>query len=467
MNIDNILGFIIEDQKEIPFSYKDGILTLFHSNIASWKKEKHKCFLNWKIFNYDTWIGEKIFEGICQDDNKVRFCVSEDASTDNGYYSYSVKYVLKYSGMNHNQIRQIELTGKEINYFLEVGYFNKFLHNENSVSATIDFTGLHDLCSYQWKNVDIKASYYLSCELRHKSLTPLKEQARLLIEFSTPQDEIFTLHVCHHFLNLFQYLSYRRDIELFDAKIRGGIENTNDSTGYGILHEVNLSENFANEANKEQERIIKFEEIKKGISKLISAIAEERVYLEHIVPSLRARSTYRIDRIILNFAAFEREFHDIYGVDYGRSEKYITTKNEAIQLLKNEADKHSGDKKKYYKSFATTITKTDNSYEQRLEHALKDCREEMKISIANTYRNEIETKIADFPRRMNALRNDSVHANSNWQIEPININDFSVLEDLIYAIRLKNVGIDTRSIQKCLASLRGYSLPDALTINQK
>ena len=44
MNTDNILGFIIDEQKEIPFSYKDGILTLFHSNIASWKKEKYKCF---------------------------------------------------------------------------------------------------------------------------------------------------------------------------------------------------------------------------------------------------------------------------------------------------------------------------------------------------------------------------------------------------------------------------------------
>ena len=459
MNTDNILGFIIDEQKEIPFSYKDGILTLFHSNIASWKKEKYKCFLNWPKFNIDTWIGEKIFEGICQDDNKIRFCVSENASTDNGYYSYPVKYLMKYDGMHHDQIKQVELKGKEINYFLEVGYFNKFLHNEKSVSATIDFTGLHDLCSYRWKDVDIRASYYSSYELKHKSLTPLKKQAGLLIEFSSLQDEKFTMQVCHHFLNLLQYLSYRRDVEFFDIKIRGGIKTSNGSKGYGILHKVNLSKNFANDVKKEQECIIKFKEIKKGISKLITAIAEERVYLEHIVPDIHARYTYRIDRIILNFAAFEREFSDIYGIDYGRSEKYTSTKKEAIQLLKNEADKHSGDKKKYYKNFAKMITKTDNSYKQRLEHALKDCREEMKFSIANTYMNEIETKLAEFPSRMNDLRNDSVHANFNWQIKPINISDFSILEDLIYAIRLKNVGIDTHSIQKCLANLRGYRLP--------
>lgn len=132
METENILGFIRGDNNDIPFCYKNGRLILMHSSIESWKEEKNRFYSFFDSDGDEEWIGEKYFDGICQDESKIRFYVSELASQDNGYYEYDVKFFVKFRGMEHDKINVIELKGREIDYFLDVGTVNKFISDEKS-----------------------------------------------------------------------------------------------------------------------------------------------------------------------------------------------------------------------------------------------------------------------------------------------------------------------------------------------
>ena len=55
-------------------------------------------------------------------------------------------------------------------------------------------------------------------------------------------------------------------------------------------------------------------------------------------------------------------------------------------------------------------------------------------------------------RRVGKLRNDLAHDKLNWDFEAVQISDIQVVEELIYSIRLKNIGLEPdkarRAIQK-------------------
>lgn len=68
---------------------------------------------------------------------------------------------------------------------------------------------------------------------------------------------------------------------------------------------------------------------------------------------------------------------------------------------------------------------------------------------------KLENKYAD---RMNDLRNNVVHGNLGMTIEVINISDFSALENLLYEMRFKNMGMDLLLIQKSICSIRDYNI---------
>lgn len=70
----------------------------------------------------------------------------------------------------------------------------------------------------------------------------------------------------------------------------------------------------------------------------------------------------------------------------------------------------------------------------------------------------MENKALGIGARMNAVRNNMVHANMGWELKPINIADLDVLQDLIYAMRLKQIGINTEAVRGGLAQLRGFTI---------
>ena len=78
--------------------------------------------------------------------------------------------------------------------------------------------------------------------------------------------------------------------------------------------------------------------------------------------------------------------------------------------------------------------------------------------LKHDYKEYSSEKIDEIGERLNELRNNSVHGNIDLQINPINIADFSTIENLIYAIRLKGIGLDKTKIQNSIKNLKHYNI---------
>ena len=64
---------------------------------------------------------------------------------------------------------------------------------------------------------------------------------------------------------------------------------------------------------------------------------------------------------------------------------------------------------------------------------------------------------------MNQMRNDSAHGNIDVEFSEEHFGDFAILECLIYAMRLRAIGLDYLSIQRAICKLMNYNIyiPDA------
>lgn len=122
--------------------------------------------------------------------------------------------------------------------------------------------------------------------------------------------------------------------------------------------------------------------------------------------------------------AFKREYRNLYRQEIDRTQEYIEVKKDVLECLEELKENNSGKKREYIRKFANKIKKAEN----------------------------------DFGDRMNELRNDSAHGNIDLEIKPIHVSDFSILEELLYAMRLKAMKVDVINIRRAIKSLKNYSI---------
>ena len=156
------------------------------------------------------------------------------------------------------------------------------------------------------------------------------------------------------------------------------------------------------------------------------------------------------------FVAFEREFRNLYDDTIVRSDMYVEVRAEVMKFLENLKENSHGKKKKYIGEMERTLSKTENKYADRMEKAMRDCEEILCPFLKYYYRDDqSDDLIEDICARMNQLRNDAAHGNIDLQIDPVHISDFAILESLIYAMRLKAIGVELEKIQTCLQTMKG------------
>ena len=154
-------------------------------------------------------------------------------------------------------------------------------------------------------------------------------------------------------------------------------------------------------------------------------------------------------------SAFEREFRNIYGQDVRRADEYKQTKSEVIKLIEEFADTLGGKQRKYAKGFAKGIKNSDSSYGDNLKFALEDCRSIMEPFITRRFEGNYEDIINDVSININEIRNGIAHSRLDMELEARNLVDIQFVEEMLYAIRLKKMGIDNTVIQKAINELFG------------
>lgn len=79
--------------------------------------------------------------------------------------------------------------------------------------------------------------------------------------------------------------------------------------------------------------------------------------------------------------------------------------------------------------------------------------------LGKDYNVEIDevTPLENIASKMNTLRNDMAHGNLDIQLDKDHIFGFSIIESLLYAMRLKKLEIDNKKIQHGILQIMGYN----------
>ena len=113
----------------------------------------------------------------------------------------------------------------------------------------------------------------------------------------------------------------------------------------------------------------------------------------------------------------------------------------------------SGKRRKYYKSIAKLVKDSDLSYGDKFKHALSDCKNIMEPILTKYFEGEYEKIVDDVSKSVNKLRNEIAHNSLDFDIEARNLVDIFIVEEMLYVIRLKKVGIEDLFIKRILNEL--------------
>lgn len=460
-----LLGFAEYGKKTYPFLYQDGILNLMPATIEDWRGERSNVVK--KIMNHKSsiqtqeWIGYTYIKAYAHTGREVIFYVTKDSSNNNGFISYIVLYLFVYDKekIDEEHIAGLCLNGNEIDYFYDPAraFETQITFVEEKMHKTSITTGMAEnesVGTYSYKDTKIDIILRVVPTIHTRAQVPISAKSEMLFVFSEPRNIDFVFDILEHCNKFFFYICRRSNIKFCDVHTFS-VAGTRRSMD-GILRIV---ENTEEETNlKKTEKIIKYEFLKNNVAGLFNAISSGNMYFEHIQPSIEATNTYSIERIILNFVAFEREFRNLYTEEIERSEEYYEIKDDIIRCLEELKQVNKGKKKKYVKGFLASIQKSENKFADRMRKSLRDCEEILKPFLIYDYGKEEDELIECISERMNTMRNDSAHGNIDLNIEPINMSDFATIENLLYVMRLKSLGIGTIDIRKAIRAVRGYNM---------
>ena len=152
-------------------------------------------------------------------------------------------------------------------------------------------------------------------------------------------------------------------------------------------------------------------------------------------------------------AAFERTYRANYDSDFGRSEDYKMVKKEIIELIEKYAVTQSGKAKKYATDIKKTVINRGTSFGDNLHRALIDHKDIMKPFVERKYNGEYENIIEEIGMRMREVRNGIAHDKLDWHFDAIHLCDIRIVEELIYAMVLSDINLNTECIQKAINNL--------------
>lgn len=466
-------GFVEYKESTYPFFYENGLLNIIPGSEKKWAKEKEELFDN--LFNNDSneldWIPQKEIKGKLIDENEVIFSVSGEESNNNGFITFDVDSIFTYNPnfINIENISGIRIYGDEINYFLppysiyetEIKLDKTSKTRAKSLTIKAEINKVFNCGVYTYKDIEVSIRSEIIVSTHNGSHTPTSSKTQFKFDFSKPVNIDFIYDVILHCNNFFKYICSRTNINLDKYDILNEDKRKSGSIFFVKSIEKELNKN-------KDKQIIKYKYLNDKTADLFKIISGYEMNYEHLQSSISARNSYAISRIISIMVAFEREFRNIYSEVYKRSEIFYDTRSEVVSELNSLKEKNSGQKRKYINGFIGTISKSENSFSDKLKFAINDCFDILKIFFPYDYRQSSDyTELSndDFKKlietiscRMNKLRNDSAHGNIDLKIEPIDLKHLNTLENLLIAMRFKKIGISELNIKKSIIDLNGYAM---------
>ena len=455
-----VVGFLRLQDSKIPFEFdKEKFeLKLYHATEGD---AYTQIFEVVRSFDFNLkehkWLDIITIKGQTSEGYLVYFGTLDNPSIYNGYRTYKADWYY-ITDDDESSINEVRFHGREIDCFYSptrilqqnIRYKGEKNFQVESMSVkTVDCEALKG-GSYISGDVNVEVSCDAYVIMHPQETAPLDSKSYLRMAFSKKIVLEEMIEKARNVQSFLAYVSYRNNIKFTDistyiAMGEGHVRNCGKLVFRGDCKEE--------KTEKARQRIIKAEYLSDHMAEIFRAIDCGEIPFGYLCDSIEDMSHYPISRIIMILATFEREFHTIYGQDVRRSEDYKNIKDKIIKQIENLAEGFTGKHRKYVKSFAGIIRNSDSSYGDRFKYALEDCKGIMEPFVTRHFEGTYEEIIEDVSFNVNTLRNGIAHSRLDMKLEARHLTDIKFVEEMIYVIRLKKIGVEDNVIKKSINEL--------------
>lgn len=284
---------------------------------------------------------------------------------------------------------------------------------------------------------------------------PLELHSQMFFEFEKTQDYAFILKLWRIAKQFIQFLCYRDNVHLSSVDISAPFEG-GKHLKFATLNIVN--EDICDEPEAlEKRRYIKQEYISGAQGKILNDIAEGKIYLRHLPDTYRASKSINAARFVMITAAFEWTFKKNYPKGPQKSPKTIEAEENATKVLSDLIEESTGKLKEIYKFLRKLIG--SNSLQNEIIQISKDYKEIIDTFGQHLYSmNDEILNYSDIGARLSTQRNNYAHGNLDKEFDGLSLLDLIYLERIIYAMQLKEYGVENKLIQRAINDLFGCHL---------
>ncbi|MDO5115635.1 MAG: hypothetical protein Q4D58_06010 [Synergistaceae bacterium] len=283
---------------------------------------------------------------------------------------------------------------------------------------------------------------------------PLELHSVMYFMFEKTNDYAFIFRLWHIAKRFIQYLCYRKNINLKNTELSAPVRDRKREKFATLI----VSEEADSEPEiLEKNMYIKQEYISGFEGKILSDIAGNRIYMRHIPETYKRGRTIDAARFVMITAAFEWTFKKNYTNGVVKKPATIEAENNAATTLDQLVKNSTGKEKEIYKFLKKLIG--SDSLESEIEQTGKDYADIVDVFGKRLYSiNKKTLWYREMGQRLSKQRNNYAHGNLDKDIIGLSILDLMYLEYIIYAMQLKEYGIDKVSIQRAINELFSCSI---------
>lgn len=455
-------GWLSFRDDEFAFSFNGDELHLIPTKD---KKEKykwdwyHESLIPGVYTSKPSKIEDRFLEGKCYEtDSKIVFIVQSNAylSQNNSALIVPLWGYILYEFGKESPIDRISMKCPELNHIYSLS--DAIQHTQSIKNRTY---GVKTIPVNKTKTeVQRFKAFGRQCRLyfgavytpsRKVDEAPLQINSCLMVEFRKTEDYDFLIKlwdICYRFI---QYLSYRKNIHMSSVSLERPYK--------GRKHEKCAEMHWLQpipeieESTLKKDRFIHHGDIVGIEGKLLSDIAENKLYMRHIPDSYESGRRINEARFVLITAAFEWEFSRLYPDGVIKSSRTINAENKCKAQLSELIEQNTGKAKAIYKHFLKQL-EDEGSLPEKVIQIGKDFTELTVDFGEGLYRlNHSKLVYSEMAERLSSQRNHFAHGDLNKEFIGDSLLDLIYLEWVIYAIQLRYYGVPYERARVAINSL--------------
>ena len=464
--LERIVGFINYEEIDFPFEFdeKSYSIFLYPPTRNVWKdyNDPMRIFDSLREdLSIHEWIDRKELQGVTSEEYSVIFNVTNMVDNYQGFLKFDVNwYSYKLGKYATDEIDGFTIFGHDVDFFysplVALGSAIKFKDDGRSLDKfSVESISSKNESLGEYKinnNLSAKIEVTAYANFRSKNwASPINSESCLKTTFSKSVNIKTIVDVYFDFLRFFCFITYRKNVDIGYLEL---FKNNEQGKRDYIGIFVNRSYYSAEPNSKVKNRVIRFGFLSEKSSQIIQVIANDKMSFQHLCDSVEDQKSYPASRIIMILANFEREYRNIYCQDIKRSDTYYMVKSEIVNLIDNYQKSENNSKRKYAKEFKRFVeNKAEENLENSIRSALIDCEIIMTPFVKLRSKDSYNKTINGISKRMGEVRNGIAHSKLDLHFDAIHLRDIKIIEELLYAMRLKKASVGNIECQKAINDL--------------